>query len=129
MFFKKSPAAAVPPVPSSNVSYLYSVKDIATDSFGAVFEAPTDAVAMRLISQLQATDTQSLLSLYASDYQLFRLGMIDRDTGQLTSVVNYISPLSSLLPKLRPASLPEEGDAERAHNAGGAAPSSVDQHG
>lgn len=75
---------------------LYAIKDVATNSFGVLFEARTDQEASRMCQQHIQTRTDDLMSLYPQDYQLFRMGRYDRASGVLSSDQEYIAPLNQL---------------------------------
>jgi hypothetical protein len=57
--------------------YVYSIQDELADEFGPLFEAPTDAVALRqfqhLISQVDAFSRK--------DYKLFKFGSFEQVEG------------------------------------------------
>ena len=68
---------------------LYSVKDTKLGSFAQAFNAPNEAIAKRMVqSTVNAKGNQ--INEYPEDFQLFKLGSYDDQTGELTSDVKFI---------------------------------------
>jgi len=55
---------------------IYGIYDTVAEQYGPLFEAKNDGVAQRNFEQL-TKDTQ-----YGSEYDLYRLGSFNHDTGQ-----------------------------------------------
>lgn len=78
--------------------FLYSLKDITVDSFGSVFEARSDDQAKRSIAQHQQLEPSTLFAMYPQDYQLWKLGSLDRNTGSFNSQPEYLCSAQALTP-------------------------------
>jgi len=59
---------------------LYSVKDIASDTYGAPFTAVNDSVAVRTFTTARH-DENSNVHLYPEQFLLFKVGEFDDSTG------------------------------------------------
>lgn len=69
---------------------LYSIKDTKLGKFGMPFTAPNDDIAKRsLTSTIRAGGNN--ISEYPEDFQLFKLGSYDDDTGELTTEVKFLA--------------------------------------
>jgi len=63
---------------------LYSIKDTVTDEFGAPWPAKNDVIALRHFNQLQRReDPHNSYHTHATDYELWRVGTFDSDTGDV----------------------------------------------
>jgi len=61
---------------------IYSLLDKKVPCFTPPYHAPSDGVALRNLSTI-VTDPKSQLCLYAGDYDLYYLGDMDENLGQL----------------------------------------------
>lgn len=69
---------------------LYSMKDTKMGKFSMPFVAPNDEIAKRtLASTIKQGGTT--ISEFPEDFQLFRLGNYDEDTGDLTTDNEFIA--------------------------------------
>lgn len=62
---------------------IYTVRDTKAAAFAPPFFLHRDEVALRTFSDALA-DPQHPMSAHPGDYQLFRLGTFDDETGELT---------------------------------------------
>lgn len=68
---------------------LYCVKDIKLGKFAQPFSAPNKEIAKRmLMSTVNAKGNQ--INEFPEDFQMFKLGEYDEDTGELTSGVEFV---------------------------------------
>lgn len=77
---------------------LYALKDVTSDSFGTIFEARSDDAAKRSISQHCSLEPTTMFAMYPQDYQLWRLGNFDRNTGVLLSGPEYLCAVAAITP-------------------------------
>lgn len=69
---------------------LYSVKDTKLGKFGMPFTAPNDEIAKRnLIATIRAGDNN--IAEFPEDFQLFKIGSMNDDTGELTTDVKFLA--------------------------------------
>lgn len=95
-----------PRTPSRNAYHeqsLYALKDITSDSFGVIFEATNDDAAKRSIQQHQRLEPNTLFSMYPDDYQLWRIGVFDRNSGAVKPDQEYLCAASALAPLTKSA--------------------------
>lgn len=76
---------------------LYAVKDDATGTFDKVLEYPTDQAAIRALRHFLSSDLNSLYALSPSDFSLWRLGSVDRQSGMFTSEQELLTKLQFLV--------------------------------
>lgn len=74
---------------------LYSVRDLKSGSFGAPFAAPTDGSACRMIVS-SMEDPKSMLSKFASDFELYRVGYFNEDNGAIEASMSFVCQILSL---------------------------------
>lgn len=97
MLNSKKTAIALPAISEYHEIFVYSLKDIKTDSFGSVFEAKSDEAAKRSISHHCDIDPDTLFSRYPDDYQLWKIGAFNRNSGVFISVPEYMCTVKALL--------------------------------
>ena len=66
---------------------LYVIYDVADEKYSFPMAHSNDAVAMRFIAN-QASDSMSLFNTHAQDYILYKVGIFNLVTGELTSYPN-----------------------------------------
>lgn len=79
---------------------IFSLRDSKMAAFMQPFFAPTEAVALRLCSDLvNQADKQNQVALHPDDFELFQLGEWDDASGALTSLehARAVVPCSSLV--------------------------------
>lgn len=69
---------------------LYSMKDTKMGKFAMPFVAPNDEIAKRTLAST-IKQGGSTISEFPEDFQLFRLGNYDEDTGDLTTDNEFIA--------------------------------------
>lgn len=94
---------------------VYSVRDRKADTFGRPIFAPNLGVLVRDIQEVLRTDSQSTMSRFPHDFQLYRLGDFDDHKGQFV-----LEPLPDLV--LEVASLMPEGHAATSGAGAGVVP-------
>lgn len=85
---------------SGYCEYLFSIFDTISCSFDAPFLAKNDAVAKRIIIDV-LTRQDSQLQRHPEDYKLFKLGIMNKVTGDISSAPadsNFVCDLVDLLP-------------------------------
>lgn len=68
---------------------LYSVKDTKLGKFAQPFSAPNDDIAIRMLTSTVRASGNTI-NEFPEDYQLFKLGSYDEDTGKLASDVKFL---------------------------------------
>lgn len=76
---------------------LYCVRDHAAGLFGAPFQAPNDAIALRLFEGVQR-DADHVWATHARDFQVHYCGIFHEDTGEFLMEPRPF-PLITPLPK------------------------------
>lgn len=67
------------------MKYLYAVKDLAVQSYLAIWEVRAPGEAMRAFTdEVNRTDGKSPLAQHPEDYELYRLATYDDATGKIT---------------------------------------------
>lgn len=84
---------------------LYSIKDVATDTFGPIFEAQNERAAKRIVSHQISVSPASSLAMYSQDYQLWLIGHVHKISGALTGKAEYIASCSTLVSDQSPTPL------------------------
>lgn len=71
---------------------LYSIKDTKLGKFCQPFTAPNDEIAKRMLAStmLDKSDTNAMYN-FAEDYQLFKLGNYDEETGTLETENTFLA--------------------------------------
>lgn len=77
---------------------LYAVKDNKVGFLNAPFIAPNNAAAMRMFGDT-VQDTNTLLNKHPEDYELYSLGEMDENTGELFSEVKFLETAVSFSTK------------------------------
>lgn len=67
---------------------LYSIKDTKM-GFNQVLIMPNNASAIRTFGDI-ARNKEHPIAKHPEDYQLFKIGTMDEDTGELVSEVNFL---------------------------------------
>lgn len=70
------------PKPSAIIYYVFSIRDVKTNTFMTPYFQTHKAGAMRMFADL-ATDNQSLISKHPADFQLYELGCFDSESALL----------------------------------------------
>ena len=66
---------------------IYAVKDLATQAFGNPFVTRAQGEAMRSFTDEANADPQkSAIAQHPDDYELYKLGEYNDDTGEITSI-------------------------------------------
>lgn len=66
---------------------IYAVKDLATQAFGNPFTTRAQGEAMRsFIDEANNDPQKSAIAQHPEDYELYKLGEYDDDTGQITAM-------------------------------------------
>lgn len=73
---------------------MFTIRDSKAEAYLSPFMAPTIAVAIRIISDT-ARDPKSLFFSHPEDYQLFKIGEFDEQTGIIKGVPH--TPIGQLL--------------------------------
>lgn len=64
---------------------IFSIKDSATEAFSPLFEARATGEALRMFKD-QTTNPDSQISRHPTDFELYKVGMFDENTGELTGM-------------------------------------------
>lgn len=68
------------------MEHLYTVKDTKTRTFNRPFCERSDAIAIRnLRMEVNRNDAKNPLYMFPEDYEVYRIGSMDPDTGMVTS--------------------------------------------
>lgn len=68
---------------------LYAIKDNKIGFLNAPFIAPNNAAAIRMFGDT-VINVDTLLNKHPEDYELYALGEMDENTGELFSEVKYL---------------------------------------
>ena len=68
---------------------LYAIKDNKVGFLNAPFIAPNNAAAIRMFGDT-TTNIDTLLNKHPEDYELYYLGEMDENTGELISEVKFL---------------------------------------
>lgn len=74
----------------------YSIFDKATNAYNPPFLQPTDGAAVRVIKNEMAQQ-DSMLGKHPHDFELWRLGKFDKDTGEINPTRERVLGLGSLV--------------------------------
>lgn len=69
---------------------IYSIKDTKLGKFAQPFNAPNDAIAKRMLNSTIKAGGNNIAD-YPEDFQLFKLGQYDEETGELTTENKFIA--------------------------------------
>lgn len=69
---------------------LYSLKDTKLGKFCQPFTAPNDEIAKRMLNSTINAGGNNIAE-YPEDFQLFKLGHYEEDTGELTTENEFIA--------------------------------------
>lgn len=69
---------------------LYSIRDIKLEKYGQPFVAPNDEIAKRML-QSTIRAGQTTIAEYPEDFQLFKLGEYNEDTGELKNEQRFVA--------------------------------------
>jgi hypothetical protein len=77
---------------------LYAIRDSKMNAFLSLVSMRTDDEAKRSLSII-VNDPESLLHRHPNDYELYRLGTLDDESGAITGLENpfHVASLSSLV--------------------------------
>lgn len=71
---------------------VFSVKDNKV-GFGEPFTAPSEGLAIRSFGE-QASNTDTPLTKYPEDFELYKIGEIDTETGEIKNELKLIATAS-----------------------------------
>lgn len=74
---------------------IYSIKDTKV-GFTSVFTAPNNFVAIRMFADT-AKDGQSLIAMHPEDFELYNLGKLNDESGQIEPEVTYLERAQSFM--------------------------------
>lgn len=75
---------------------LYAIKDIKSGSFGDPVAEVNEAVLVRQLTREINQNTRSSLYSWPEDYQLFKIGELDTESGSIEACVEFIRNLGEL---------------------------------
>ena len=75
---------------------LYAIKDIKSGSFGSPVAEINEAVFIRTLTKEINENTRSSLYSWPEDFQLFKIGEYDTETGSIKACVEFIRNLGEL---------------------------------
>ena len=75
---------------------LYTVKDNKSGKFDRPFPMVNDQVALRGFKTL-CSDTNTECGKYPEDFEIYRIGVLDEDTGIVTPDVTFLAVGSNLI--------------------------------
>lgn len=64
----------------------FSLRDSASDSFGAPFVVPSEGLAKRVVVSMMG-DRNSQVAQYPNDFMLFEIGAFETNTAELTAAL------------------------------------------
>lgn len=67
---------------------LFAIKDTKI-GFGAPFKAPNNFAAIRMFADT-VNSPETMMNQHAEDFQLFAVGEMDEDTGEITTEVKFL---------------------------------------
>ena len=70
---------------------IYSVKDTVTGEFGSPYLGKNDAEAIRGFEYGVTTPSTHIIYTHSRDMQLFKMGELDINTGEITSKVEFLA--------------------------------------
>lgn len=79
--------------------HLYAIRDLRSETLEFVFEEANDYAASRRI-QFMLSQKNPVLSIYSqfpADYALFKVGVLDRKTGNLQSDFHHVADFSTYI--------------------------------
>lgn len=68
---------------------LYAIKDNKVGFMNAPFIAPNNAAAIRMFGDT-ATNSETMIYKHPEDYELYHMGEMDENTGELLSEVKFL---------------------------------------
>lgn len=74
---------------------LYSVKDTKLGKFAQPFCAPNDDIAKRMLTSTISAGNNNIAE-FPEDFQLFKLGKYEEETGTLESEVEFLANATEL---------------------------------
>ncbi len=77
---------------------LYSVKDTKLGKFCTPFTAPNDEIAKRMLQSTIMAGGNNIAQ-FPEDFQLFKLGNYDEDTGELTTENKFLANATEFVKK------------------------------
>lgn len=78
---------------------LFSILDLASSLYGAPFQAPNAALAIRLFEQAQL-DTAHVFATHPGDFRIYYLGTFDENTAEW-DLLPHPEPIVTPLPKAK----------------------------
>lgn len=75
---------------------LYAIKDIKSGSFGTPIAEVNEAVLIRQLTKEINENTRSSLYSWPEDFQLFKIGEYNTETGSIEACVEFIRNLGEL---------------------------------
>lgn len=76
---------------------IYSIKDKAM-GYQQIFTAPNDYAGLRMFADT-LNGGQNMLNMHPEDFQLYRLGELVEDTGEITPEIKFLEEASNLIKK------------------------------
>lgn len=78
-------------------SKLYSIKDTKI-GFTQIFILPNNAAAIRWFGEI-ALDEKNPIGKHPEDYQLFAMGELNEETGEITSKIDFLENATAFIIK------------------------------
>jgi hypothetical protein len=77
-------------------SNIYAIFDKKSGTYGNFFVLPNDDLAVRFIKSALIDDSpKNLYRHFASDYELYCVGSVDLNSGEISSNYNFIANFSA----------------------------------
>lgn len=76
---------------------IYSVKDLKSGSFSGLYTFVNDGSAVRALTLPQVVKANPVLEAYPADFDLYSLGTLDLDTGELKSDIKFVYHFSEMV--------------------------------
>lgn len=70
-------------------AYIYSIRDLKMNKYGLPYSAANNDIAKRMLASTM-WNGKNQLNMFAEDFQLFKLGSYDDDTGELITENEFI---------------------------------------
>lgn len=80
---------------NSNLTPLYTIKDTLVGFINAPFPSENDETAKRLFVSLAKESQDNLVNTFPENKELWRVGYIDKNTGNLISAVQFLDRASA----------------------------------
>ena len=79
--------------------HLYAIRDLRNDALEFVFEEFSDYSATRRVKVMLDSQNPALImyAKYPDDYALFKIGDLDRQTGNIVSDYRHVADFNSLV--------------------------------